>query len=93
MSEEQQTFYFLGVALILGLLIGVERCWKARELVEGHRVAGVRITGLLGLLGGATVLLASTRRPDDGLAADLVIKAPVRVIMVQLHGFANRRHV
>ena len=63
MSEEQQTFYYLGVALALGLLIGVERGWKAREQAEGHRVAGVRTYGLIGLLGGATALLAQSLGP------------------------------
>jgi uncharacterized membrane protein (DUF4010 family) len=57
MNGEQQAFYNLGVALALGLLIGVERGWKAREQPEGQRVAGVRTYGLIGLLGGATGLL------------------------------------
>jgi uncharacterized membrane protein (DUF4010 family) len=57
MNDEQQAFYNLGVALALGLLIGVERGWKAREQAEGQRVAGVRTYGLIGLLGGATALL------------------------------------
>jgi hypothetical protein len=34
MNEEQQTFYYLGVPLILGLLIGVKRAWKEREHPE-----------------------------------------------------------
>jgi len=40
MNDEQQTFYYLGVALALGLLIGVERGWKTREGAEGQRHAG-----------------------------------------------------
>jgi uncharacterized membrane protein (DUF4010 family) len=63
MSEEQLTFYNLGVALALGLLIGVERGWKSREEAEGHRVAGVRTYGLIGLLGGATALLVQQTGP------------------------------
>jgi uncharacterized membrane protein (DUF4010 family) len=63
MNEEQQTFYYLGVALALGLLIGVERGWKARDQAEGQRVAGVRTYGLIGLLGGATALLARQMGP------------------------------
>lgn len=58
MSDEQQVFYFLSVALAIGLLIGVERGWKEREAKEGTRVAGVRTYGLIGLLGGAMALLA-----------------------------------
>lgn len=58
MAEEQQIFYRLGAALTIGLLIGVERGWKAREAEEGERVAGVRTYGLLGLLGGCVALVA-----------------------------------
>jgi uncharacterized membrane protein (DUF4010 family) len=63
MNDEQQAFYYLGVALALGLLIGVERGWKAREQAEGQRVAGVRTYGLIGLLGGATALLTQHLGP------------------------------
>lgn len=58
MSEEQQVFYHLGVALASGLLIGLERGWKKREAAEGARIAGVRTYGLIGLLGGGSGLLA-----------------------------------
>jgi uncharacterized membrane protein (DUF4010 family) len=56
--DEQQTFYHLGVALAIGLLIGVERGWKEREAGEGDRVAGLRTFGLIGLLGGGSALIA-----------------------------------
>jgi len=58
MSEEQQVFYYISVALAIGLLIGIERGWKKREAEEGQRVAGVRTYGLIGLLGGGSALLA-----------------------------------
>jgi uncharacterized membrane protein YhiD involved in acid resistance len=58
MSEAQQVFYYLSVALAIGLLIGVERGWKKREAKEGARVAGVRTYGLIGLPGGGMALLA-----------------------------------
>jgi len=58
MGEEQQIFYDLGVALAVGLLIGIERGWKERAAGEGERIAGVRTFGLIGLLGGASGLLA-----------------------------------
>jgi len=58
MSPEQATFYHLGVALAIGLLIGVERGWSEREEQEGTRIAGVRTFALIGLLGGALVLVA-----------------------------------
>jgi len=58
MDEAQQAFYYLSVALAVGLLVGVERGWKARGAEEGQRVAGIRTYGLIGLLGGGCALLA-----------------------------------
>lgn len=42
----------LGVALGIGLLIGLERGWHERSAEDGRRVAGVRTFGLIGLTGG-----------------------------------------
>jgi len=42
----------LGVALAIGLLIGLERGWQAREDAEGERAAGLRTNALASLLGG-----------------------------------------
>ncbi len=52
MEAEAAPLVRLAVALAAGLLIGVERGWRAREAREGTRVAGVRTFGLVGLLGG-----------------------------------------
>jgi len=51
-------FERLGVALALGLLIGLERGWQLRERAEGARMAGLRTFGLTGLLGGVWALLS-----------------------------------
>jgi uncharacterized membrane protein (DUF4010 family) len=51
----------LAAALAVGLIIGLERGWRARDLAEGGRVAGWRTFALLGLFGGvlgATVAAA-----------------------------------
>lgn len=48
----------LGIALALGLMIGIERGWQERRAEEGSRVAGIRTFGLIGLLGGLWALLA-----------------------------------
>jgi len=53
-----ELFISLGLALAVGLLIGVERGWHERSAAEGTRIAGVRTFGLLGLLGGLWGLLA-----------------------------------
>src|SRR5690606_16827454 len=48
----------LGIALLLGALIGIERGWVARERKSGERVAGIRTHALVGLLGGVAALLS-----------------------------------
>jgi uncharacterized membrane protein (DUF4010 family) len=48
----------LGLALALGLLVGLERGWQERAAAEGSRIAGIRTFGLIGLLGGLWELLA-----------------------------------
>lgn len=58
MAADFSTFYYLGVALAIGLLIGVERGWQDRAAQEGERIAGVRTYGLIGLLGGCAALLS-----------------------------------
>ncbi|HEX3485253.1 MAG TPA: MgtC/SapB family protein [Micropepsaceae bacterium] len=45
-------FQRLGLALAIGLLIGLERGWREREEREGSRTAGIRTFALIGLLGG-----------------------------------------
>ena len=47
----------LAASLAVGVLIGVERGWRDRDLAEGGRVAGLRTFSLVGLLGGALAVL------------------------------------
>lgn len=47
----------LAASLAVGLLIGLQRGWQARDAPPGHRVAGFRTFGLLGLVGGLSTLL------------------------------------
>ena len=42
----------LGLALGVGLIVGVERGWRQRDEPEGGRTAGVRTFALIGSLGG-----------------------------------------
>ena len=47
----------LAAALVVGLLIGLQRGWSARDQAEGSRVAGLRTFALIGLLGGVLASL------------------------------------
>lgn len=85
MTEAQQTFYYLSVALAIGLLIGVERGWEERKAEEGKRVAGIRTYGLIGLLGGGSALLARhIGSPALGLAFTGLAVVLVTVYIVSL---------
>ncbi|MDJ0601501.1 MAG: MgtC/SapB family protein [Crocosphaera sp.] len=48
----------LAIALILGLIIGIERGWKTRETPDGLGDGGIRNFGLSGLFGGIAAVLA-----------------------------------
>lgn len=73
----------LGVALGLGLLIGIERGWTQRDHQAGTRVAGVRTFGLIGFLGGVLGLLAT------GPAYWLAIAAGVGTIALIIIGYRD----
>ncbi|MBX7199207.1 MAG: DUF4010 domain-containing protein [Rhodospirillaceae bacterium] len=68
-SELLQRF---GIAVALGLLIGIERGWKERARAAGARVAGIRTYTLIALLGAMWAALS----PDVG-AGPLVVGALV----------------
>ena len=66
----------IGLALALGLLIGVQRGWASRSSVPGSRFAGVRTYGLLGLAGG---IAGSLQARAEGLATVLLAASAVLV--------------
>lgn len=47
------------IAFAIGLIVGLERGWHAREAAEGTRLAGLRTFTLIGLFGGVCALLAA----------------------------------
>lgn len=60
---ELENFKLLGIALAIGLLIGLERGWSSRAQADGMRIAGLRTYGLLGLLGGLWAMLSLQAGP------------------------------
>ncbi len=68
---ELELFKRLAVALAIGLLVGLERGWQAREDADGERTAGVRTYALVGLLGG----VASALSPDNPIALGVFFTA------------------
>ena len=49
----QELYLRFFVALAIGLVIGIERGWKAREVPSGQREAGVRTFAILAMTGFA----------------------------------------
>jgi uncharacterized membrane protein (DUF4010 family) len=61
---EMQEFYSrFFVALIIGLLLGIERGWKQRSEASGEREAGIRTFTLVSLTGFAAGMLAEELGP------------------------------
>lgn len=58
MTGDWALYRDLAIALLAGLLIGVERGWTMREEQTGARVAGLRTFGLLGGFGGIIAVIA-----------------------------------
>ena len=70
-ATQWSTLPALAAALAVGLIIGLERGWRGRDLADGSRVAGLRTFALLGLLGGVLGTLADAAGPWP-LAAGLL---------------------
>jgi uncharacterized membrane protein (DUF4010 family) len=84
---EIELFQRLGLALAIGLLIGLERGWRERAIVEGGRVAGIRTFALIGLGGG---LAAQLTGPVFGLAFGLLFAGFAVLIIAAQVGPARR---
>ena len=56
--KDNMALWHLGIALLLGTLIGLERGWSKRKEESGARIAGIRTHALVGLLGGLAALLS-----------------------------------
>jgi uncharacterized membrane protein (DUF4010 family) len=74
---EQELLTRLGLALAIGLLIGVERGWRERDQAEGERAAGLRTFALIGISGGVWAALVPALGPLPFAAAFLALAAGV----------------
>ena len=63
MLSLDETLLRVGLALAIGLLVGIERGWRTREEESGERTAGLRTFALIGLSGGVWALLARELGP------------------------------
>ncbi len=68
-----QTLLQLGLALSIGLLVGVERHWRERDATPGTRTAGLRTFGLTGLLGGIAALVAQSPVFGGAVAGAIIL--------------------
>ncbi len=60
LPEPADAIFRLGVALAIGLLVGLERGWRERDEPAGGRTAGIRTFGISGLLGAVLAMLAGS---------------------------------
>lgn len=77
--DQLELFQRLGIALAVGMLVGLERGWRARDAADGDRTAGLRTFGLSGLLGGISAALAALTHPLVLAAGMLAYTAAVGV--------------
>jgi uncharacterized membrane protein (DUF4010 family) len=68
----------IGLALALGLLVGVQRGWAQRNAIDGRRFAGVRTFGLTGLAGG----FAGAFRLGEPVLSAVVLTASAGLILL-----------
>lgn len=67
----------LGLALAIGLLVGLERGWRERDAPDRSRTAGIRTFGISGLLGGIFAVLAGALGSNAVLIAGFISFAAI----------------
>ena len=77
--DTTELFQRFGIALAIGLLIGLERGWRTREDAEGSRVAGVRTYALMSFLGALWSALTPAVGPWPLALAGLALAGALTV--------------
>lgn len=85
------TLLRLGLALAIGLLVGLERGFSQRQEPEGGRVAGFRTFGIIGLSGGLVGLL--TQHTHWAVLAAAIPSFVAIVLFAFWHGERRRQDV
>ncbi|MBX3531964.1 MAG: MgtC/SapB family protein [Rhizobiaceae bacterium] len=67
----------LGLALAIGLLVGLERGWRERDEPDHSRTAGLRTYGISSLFGGLLATLGGATGSSLVLAAGLAVFAAI----------------
>lgn len=80
--DEVDLYLRVGLALAIGLMVGIERGWHTRAESEGQRVAGIRTFALIGLLGG--VIGALSDELDDVFLALAFVAVTALIIVAYL---------
>lgn len=76
-----ELLYRIALALAIGLMVGVERGWHARERASGDRVAGIRTFALVGLFGGIAAVLS------DNFSEAVLVVAFLGVLALTVVGY------
>ena len=80
----------LGLALGVGLIVGVERGWRQRDEPAGGRTAGVRTFALIGSLGGLSGVLSQTAATPLPWIACLILLTAVFALFSLREGVAEQ---
>jgi uncharacterized membrane protein (DUF4010 family) len=81
--EMTQLFYRFGVALLIGLLIGLERQFRKSDESQQYQFGGVRTFSLLALVGCAGAMLADIAGTPWGLVLPLAMAGGLLLIAYQ----------
>jgi Flp pilus assembly protein TadB len=78
----QELLSRFAVALGIGLLIGLERGWRTREMQSGSRTAGIRTFAVSGLLGAVAAALSQAAGTGAGFVLGASFAAFAAVMIV-----------